>query len=256
MHWLSRVQISGAGLTIVTGIAPSLGITLPQFVRWSIFALGALMILWPLIQAVHNDARRRRRVLSLIGMNVSGLAFAGCAVWYFSGRVTGPIEWAFEQPGAYGLGLEWSVETPGEMPTRFLVEGLIFRGKNVSDRPIYKMSAYITVDDSNREIPLYMAAGQWRDLSDIESIPPGANFEIGCQTRPDGLHCVGFPSYLTPEQFMHEIGAFTLTCKYDGVEQKWRFSAEELQRHFDQEKRRAEDSVKSRAPRIVVKKQP
>jgi hypothetical protein len=83
MHWFPKIQISGTGLTLVTAIAPSLGISLPQFLRWGIFALGVFMIIWPIVPAIYSDAKRRGRMPALIGMVIFGLPFIGCAIWYF-----------------------------------------------------------------------------------------------------------------------------------------------------------------------------
>ena len=60
----------------------------------SLFALGTYYV-----ASLHD------KTIPLVGMIVFGMGFLGCAGWYFwpTNAKKGLIEWAFEQPGAYGL---------------------------------------------------------------------------------------------------------------------------------------------------------
>jgi hypothetical protein len=51
MHWWPKVQISGTGLTIVSTVAPSLGIPIPYGVLVGLVSFGGLLIAWPIVVA-------------------------------------------------------------------------------------------------------------------------------------------------------------------------------------------------------------
>lgn len=82
-----KFELSGTGLGLVTWIAPSLGIQVPAFFRWSGFVLGMGLIAAPAVEWLFQHAKERRRMMPLIGMFVFGLAFIGCAARYFEASI-------------------------------------------------------------------------------------------------------------------------------------------------------------------------
>jgi hypothetical protein len=77
-HW-ERPTV-GLGLTVVSTIGPTLGIALPQWLRWIGFGVGVILIAWPLLVAAYRRIRRIKVspvIIQLIGV---GLIVLGAIV--------------------------------------------------------------------------------------------------------------------------------------------------------------------------------
>jgi hypothetical protein len=83
MARFSKIQISGTGLTIVSTMAPTLGLILPSWMRWGIFVAGLSMIAWPIAHTCYEHAKQRGRMTPLIGMIVCACGLIGFGTWYF-----------------------------------------------------------------------------------------------------------------------------------------------------------------------------
>lgn len=76
-------QSVGAGLTVVSTLAPTLGIPIPHAVRWAIFFLGVLMIGWPAVGIIRRHERLRNvdpstiQMIGAIGIVAFGLILLG-----------------------------------------------------------------------------------------------------------------------------------------------------------------------------------
>lgn len=62
MPWFPKVQMSGTGLTLASTLAPTLGIHLPLGLRWTLFAVGVVMIAWPFLEVGYVHAMEGRVV--------------------------------------------------------------------------------------------------------------------------------------------------------------------------------------------------
>jgi hypothetical protein len=86
MQWLPKkeIQISGTGLSLVMGIAPSLHINIPQFVRWIGFFIGMIMIVGPWIK-IYFDNNKEQLLGSLwkVILIIFGVACIASEAWYF-----------------------------------------------------------------------------------------------------------------------------------------------------------------------------
>jgi hypothetical protein len=83
MRLPKKIEVSGTGLGLVSWIGPTLGIPIPELIRWSLFALGALMIIGPSALAIYQKIKMTGSTVSLVGMVISGLFFIGFAAWHF-----------------------------------------------------------------------------------------------------------------------------------------------------------------------------
>jgi hypothetical protein len=156
--------------------------------------------------------------------------------------LAGSIVWSFQRDG-YAVPINWSLERVG-VPLEFHVDGFQFNGR--TDRQLYQVDAWVTIDRTGQRLPLYIAAGgQWTPFAKTDGVPEGATFQMGCSMREEEPRCGAFASRMTPERFLAAIGAFTFSFLYDGHNQSWHFSADELQRQFIKQKAAAEQKTKS-----------
>jgi len=85
LHWFPRIQFSGTGLTLVSTLAPTLGVEIPYAFRAGGAALGVLMIAWPLFSYLGQLLRSARSMLPNIIVAVSiGAALMVWNYWYSS----------------------------------------------------------------------------------------------------------------------------------------------------------------------------
>jgi hypothetical protein len=82
-HNTGTIEVSGTGLSLVTSIGPTLGIPIPEFIRWPLFGAGVLMVLGPTILAIWRGVKKTGSMISLAGMIVSALALIGFTAWHF-----------------------------------------------------------------------------------------------------------------------------------------------------------------------------
>lgn len=63
MHWWPKIQVSGTGLALVSGLAPTLGIPVPYWLRAVGFVVGLCMLGYPIVAwliAVFSSHRRHK----------------------------------------------------------------------------------------------------------------------------------------------------------------------------------------------------
>jgi len=244
-----RIAIAG----VVGGLAGTLAaMALPlaypdtQIWIWRLILWASCFVLIGSILFLLYDVFLRHRVVGKLNMWAPWILIIGGPIigllWLYLSK-TGAIEWDFERTG-YPIRLEWQIARAGE-PARFFVPGFIFTGKN-GPTPIYQIEASVTIDHNKKVIPLYIAAsGQWVQFENSNGIPAGARFEIGCQMRDDTLHCEGFPSRISPEQFLIDVGGFTFTFAHDGEPpQNWHFTSAQLRQQFEKQTREVEEQSK------------
>ncbi len=249
---MPRIRIDSTWLTAAIGIAAA-GVALmyPEAGIVLIVAAVVVLLFGVRIEGWHVRLMPtwRSRVhtwgpwILIIGGPVLG------TLWLvFRPPIAGPIAWNFQKTG-YAIQLEWALERVGG-PLKFYVPGFIFHGENGSE-PLYQVKAFVTIDQNKKVIPLYIAVdGQWIQFSQIEGIPAGRTVDIGCQMRSDGPHCEGFPDRISPEQFLNDLGGFTLTFSHDGETPKnWHCSSVQLRQQFEKQKREAEEQIKTN-PRL------
>ncbi|MET4216324.1 hypothetical protein ACVWWG_008724 [Bradyrhizobium sp. LB7.2] len=77
----------GAGLTIVSTLAPTLGIVLPVWFRWLLFVIGVILMLSPFFQAAFNRARKmgmepvHLQIIGLVGIVLFAALSVGGLIW-------------------------------------------------------------------------------------------------------------------------------------------------------------------------------
>src|SRR5271166_760986 len=86
MHWWPKIQVSGTGLALVSGFAPTLGIEIPYAFRAIGCAVGVFMIASPFLDLL----RCATRMWLILGMIAGAILFAGCAIAFYLGP-TPPI---------------------------------------------------------------------------------------------------------------------------------------------------------------------
>jgi hypothetical protein len=144
MRWSPKIQVSGTGLALVSGLAPTLGIEAPYFVRFIGTVIGLAMIAWPGAVFLLGILRQQSEMWLIIGMFVGGGLFLSCAIAFWSSpkldHIT-PSDVVFLPP-VYEFKLEWRAPQNNEIimsPDRRqndvlpLTTGLpIFRIKNIA----------------------------------------------------------------------------------------------------------------------------
>jgi hypothetical protein len=90
MSFFSKFQVSGTGLTIVSTLAPTLGIILPSWLRWGIFSIGVLMIDWPWIHALILEKKSLKHMWPQYLMAFSALSFLLGLVAFLQMNVNAP----------------------------------------------------------------------------------------------------------------------------------------------------------------------
>jgi hypothetical protein len=183
-------------------------------------------------------------LLALVGFCAGGILFF---------REQDDLEWAANE-SAYGLEVEGQREK-ADGPFIPAIYGFTFNGRNISDRPIYQIDSFITVDRTKEVIPLYIASGgQWHPLRDIDGIPPHFRFTIGCQMRSDPFHCGNFIRQMTVDRFFVDIGAFTFTFNFDRKRHVQHFSVSDLERQIEEVRQRIERAAPKSEPEVQLRK--
>ncbi len=83
--WPTKIQVSGTGLAIVSTIAPTLGIGIPFWLRWTALGLGVWMLAYPIVAALFSRVRSlgRDALPIAIGIVVSVAIVIGVSISYF-----------------------------------------------------------------------------------------------------------------------------------------------------------------------------
>jgi len=84
LHWFPTIQVSGTGLTLVSSLAPTLGMPIPYWLRVAAFSLGVLMVAWPLLIYSARSLHAVRATLpsALIAL-AAGALMIGANYWYY-----------------------------------------------------------------------------------------------------------------------------------------------------------------------------
>jgi hypothetical protein len=77
----------GGGLTLVSTLGPTLGFPLPFWLRWALFAVGVIMLFWPVIQGAAKRARKMD--IEATHLIIIGLAGVIC----FAALALGGVVW-------------------------------------------------------------------------------------------------------------------------------------------------------------------
>jgi hypothetical protein len=75
LHWWPKIQVSGTGLALVSSFAPTLGISVPYFIRLAAVVVVLLRIVWPLLDYAFDRFRWVRKMWLLLGMTAGALLF-------------------------------------------------------------------------------------------------------------------------------------------------------------------------------------
>jgi hypothetical protein len=148
------------------------------------------------------------------------------------------ISWEFEKEGTpISLEATWN-----EGNHVFLVGGLGFGGENISGHALHQVDGEITLLRDRRTLPVFVAIeGRWMAVDQIESAPSRSVLSLGGQFRGDGLHWSEFPSRMTPDEFLRDFGAFSVSITIDGDKRTWSFTIDELREQIERQKRQLED---------------
>src|SRR5437870_3655362 len=77
----------GFGLTLVSTLGPTLGLPLPISLRWVLFAMGVILLVWPVIRVIADRARKmgiepiHLQIVGLAGVIFCAALALGGAVW-------------------------------------------------------------------------------------------------------------------------------------------------------------------------------
>jgi hypothetical protein len=157
---------------------------------------------------------------------------------HFWAREKPKINWLFYNVGTpITLGARWN-----EGVAAFVVDGVQFSGANISGHTLHQVDAEITLLRTGKKLPLFVIIdAQWMPTEQIESVPPNAFLTLGGQFRGDGTHWPEYGSEMTPNDFLRDFGAFSVSITIDGDKKTWSFTIDELREQLDRLERAEEE---------------
>jgi hypothetical protein len=163
------------------------------------------------------------------------------------------IDWDFEKSGypvRAGLSVDNDIRT-------YPVGSLVFSGENISGHALHQVDASITLMKDGRRIPLQVLfpSGGPGSPADIEFVPPKAALSLCSLFQPEEPHFPGVTGQITTDEFLRDIGGFTLDISIDGDARRWTFTVDDLREQFERQIRANENAwLESPLNRPVVKR--
>ena len=161
-------------------------------------------------------------------------------------KVAGDITWMSESYPQYSYGLLWM---QGETDKPFVIMAFTDHARSNVRTNIRSISDYVILDKSGKLYPIYFnVEGTMVDPKDVDSIPPGAVFDIIAPfvPRPRDIK-----EGIQTDKFIKDFTPLTFVFNYDGKKHIHTFSAKEVTYIIEDQLRRS--GYKPAIPSIVRK---